>query len=74
MVPNIPPDIERIVNALRQRDMQVTGPTDKNGETVYRINEHLLTEGELRTLSTEDRLTTWEIFNYVKTRDQYRMR
>lgn len=34
---NVPLDIQQIINDLRQRDMQVTGPTPKNEELVYRI-------------------------------------
>ncbi|HWF38253.1 MAG TPA: hypothetical protein VG322_07030 [Candidatus Acidoferrales bacterium] len=71
---NMPPDIQRIIAALKQRDMQVTGPIPTNGESVYRINEHALTEGEIRTLAVEDQLTTWGIYSYVKTRDQNRTR
>lgn len=67
-------DILRIINAMRRHDMQVTGPTVKDGESVYRINEHSLTEKEMRTLATENQLTTWGIFNYVKVRDQHRIR
>jgi hypothetical protein len=74
MSQNVPPDIQRIIAALKQRDMQVTGPTSQNGESVYRINEHALTENEIRTLAVEDELTTWGIYSYVKMRDQNRMR
>ena len=74
MIPNVPPDIRQIITALRQRDMQVTGPTAKDGETVYRINEHPLTEAEMRTLAKEEQLTSWGIFAYVKMRDRNRMR
>lgn len=74
MIPNVPPDIQRIVSALKQRDMQVTGPTAQDEETVYRINEHPLTETEMRKLASDEQLTTWGIFSYIKVRDQNRMR
>ena len=54
--------------------MQVIGPTPKGEELVYRINEHSLTEAEMRTLASENQLTSWGIFNYVRLRDQNRMR
>lgn len=74
MTKSIPPDIQRIVEALRQRQMQVTGPMFKDGESVYRVNQHSVTEAELRMLANEDQLTTWGIFSYVRRRDQNRMR
>jgi hypothetical protein len=74
MIPKVPPDIQQIISALKQRDMQVTGPTAKDGETVYRVNEHALTETEMRTLASKNQLTSWGIFSYVKERDQNRMR
>lgn len=74
MAQNVAPDIQRIVATLKQRDMQVTGPTPKDGESVYRVNEHALTESEMRALATDDELTTWGIYSYVKARDQNRMR
>lgn len=74
MIPNIPPDIQLIINALRQRDIQVTGPTARDDEAIYRINEHTLTETEIRTLANNHQLSTWGIFSYVRVRDQDRMR
>jgi hypothetical protein len=70
MIPKVPPDLQQIISALKQRDMQVTGPTAKDGETVYRINEHSLTETEMRKLASDNQLTTWGIFSYVKERDR----
>jgi len=67
------PNIQQIVEALTQRQIQITGPTKKGGESVYRVNEHTLTETELRTVANEGQLTSWTIFNYVRLRDQNRM-
>lgn len=70
MAQNVAPDIERIIIALKYRQMQVTGPSTQNGDSVYRINEHALTETEMRTLASENKLTSWGIFTYVKERDR----
>jgi len=64
----VPPDIERIIQALKLHGAEVDGPTEHNEELVYRINEHNLTEHEIRFLAENDRLTTWEIYNYVRNR------
>lgn len=70
----VPIDIQQIINHAKQCEMHVTGPSTKDGESVYRINEHALTEAEMRKLATENLLTTWGIYNYVKVRGQNRMR
>jgi hypothetical protein len=67
-----PSDIERIVTALKQREIHVTGPTIENGDPTYRVNGHLLSVSELQALAGDNRLTSWEIFNYVKKRGQNR--
>jgi hypothetical protein len=59
-------DIQLIVEALRQRQIQVTGPERKGEESVYRVNEHTLMETELRTLATEDQATACEVFTTSK--------
>lgn len=69
MSDRIPADIQSIINTLNQRHVEVTGPTARNGEAVYRVNDHTLTETEMRTLAHEDQLTTWAIFDYVRRRD-----
>ena len=68
------PDIQRIIDHLKECQMHVTEPTIEDGEAVYRINEHALTEREIRKLAAENLLTTWGIFSYVRVRDQGRMR
>jgi len=65
-------DIALIVTALKQREIHVTGPTIENGDPTYRVNGHLQSIAELRSLASENRLTSWEIFSYVKKRDQHR--
>lgn len=58
MKENIAVDIRQILEGLNEHQIQVTGPTSKNGESVYRVNEHTLTERDMRRLAHEDRLTT----------------
>ena len=38
------PDVATIVQALKMHGATVDGPTERDGELVYRINEHSLTE------------------------------
>jgi hypothetical protein len=62
------PDIATIIQALKMHGATVDGPTERDGELVYRINEHSLTEHEIRFLADNGRLTTWEIYNYARNR------
>ena len=62
------PDIATIVQALKMHAASVDGPTERDGELVYRINEHSLTEHEIRFLADSGRLTAWEIYNYARNR------
>jgi hypothetical protein len=62
------PDVATIVQALKMHGAAVDGPTECDGELVYRINEHSLTEHEIRSLADSGRLTTWEIYNYARNR------
>lgn len=64
------PDIATIIHALKMHGAAVDGPTERDGELVYRINEHSLTEHEIRFLADNGRLTTWEIYNYARNRPQ----
>jgi hypothetical protein len=57
------PDIEGIIQAPKLHGATVDGPTERDGELVYHINEHSLTEREIRFLADSGRLTTWEIYN-----------
>ena len=61
-------DIATIIQALKMHGATVDGPTERDGELVYRINEHSLTEHEIRFLADSGRLTTWEIYNYARNR------
>ena len=74
MKEDTPSDVARIVAALKQREIHVAGPTIENGDSTYRINGHLLSLAELRSLASENRLTSWEILNYVKRRDENKAR
>jgi hypothetical protein len=68
MVRSGSPDVATIVQALKMHGATVDGPTEHDGELVYRINEHILTEREIRFLADSGRLTTWEIYNYARNR------
>lgn len=62
------PYIETIIQALKLNGATVDGPTERDGERVYRVNEHSLTEREIHFLTDSGRLTTWEIYNYARNR------
>jgi hypothetical protein len=68
MIEAIPSDIRTILRALEFRRMDVAGPEQVSDKTVYRVNGHALTEDELRELAREQRLTSWEIYNYIRRR------
>jgi len=61
-------DIATIIQALKMHGATVDGPTERDGELVYRINGHSLTENEIRSLADSGRLTAWEIYNYARNR------
>jgi len=61
-------DVATIVEALKMHGAAVDGPIERDGELVYRINEHSLTENEIRSLADSGRLTAWEIYNYARNR------
>jgi hypothetical protein len=65
----VPSDIEQIIQALKLQGAEVEGPTEHDEGLVYRINKHTLNEHEIRSLAQTGRLTSWEIFNYVRNRD-----
>jgi hypothetical protein len=61
-------DIDHIIRLLKLRRMGVYGPTERNGESIYQINDHTL----IRHLAEHDSLTIWGIYNYVKNRGRNR--
>ena len=63
-----PSDIQRILEAMSLRQMEVEGPTVLADKIVYYINGHTLTEDELRSLSQKQLLTSWDILNYARIR------
>jgi hypothetical protein len=65
------PDVATIVQALKIHGATVDGPTEREGELVYRINGHSLTENEIRSLADRGRLTAWEIYNYARNRPRH---
>jgi hypothetical protein len=68
MLRDVPADIQQIIQSLLLHHMQVTGPTGGDGKVVYHVNGHALTEGELRSLSQKQLLTSWDVLNYAKLR------
>lgn len=62
------PAVATIVQALKMNGATIDGPAERDGELVYRINEHNLSEHEIRFLADNSRLTTWEIYNYARNR------
>jgi hypothetical protein len=71
VVPTKSSDVATIVQALKMHGAAVDGPTKRDGELVYRINEHSLTEDEIRSLADSGRLTAWEIYNYARNRPRH---
>jgi hypothetical protein len=65
-------DIDHIIGLLKMRSMEVDGPMERNGESIYHINHHTLSEPEIRYLAERNSLTTWEIYSYVKNRSPNR--
>jgi hypothetical protein len=65
------PDVATIVQALKMHGAAVSGPTERDGKLIYRINEHSLTEQEIRFLADSGRLTAWEIYNYARNRPRH---
>jgi hypothetical protein len=70
MLEEIPSDIRSILRALEFRKMDVAGPERLAEKTVYLINGHSLTEEELRELARTQRLTSWEIYDYIRRRSR----
>jgi hypothetical protein len=64
-------DVATIVKALKMHGATVDEPTERDGELVYRINDHSLTEHEIRSLADSGRLTAWEIYNYAQNRPRH---
>jgi hypothetical protein len=67
---NILSEILSFIQTLKANHVEVTGPTQNGDSLVFRVNEHTLTEDEIRFLGRENRLTNWEIYEYVKRRDE----
>lgn len=63
-------DTERIVQALKLHGAQVDGPTEERGELSYLINNHRLTEREICSLADSGRLSSWDIYDYARSRCQ----
>ena len=61
-------DVHQIIRALQLHHMQVTGPVSSGERILYHVNGHVLTEDELRDLSSKNQLSSWDIFNYAKIR------
>lgn len=68
----VPTDIYWIIRALLIHHLEVIGPMTLNGKTVYHVNGHALTEGDLRTLSRKQLMTRWDIFHYARIRSAKR--
>ena len=64
----IPSDILSFLRVLRENNVEVTGPTQGGDVLVFYVNDHALTEQEIRHLGQSDRLTSWDIYEYIKTR------
>jgi hypothetical protein len=71
MVLPVSRDVATIVQTLKMRGAAVNGPSERDGELVYRINEHSLTENEILFLADGGRLTAWEIYNYARNRPRH---
>ena len=65
-----PLEVDHIIGLLKLRSMEVEGPTERNGESIYHINHHTLSEPEIRYLAEHNSLTTWDIYAYVKNRSR----
>lgn len=61
-------DTERIIQELKLHGAQVDGPTDENGQLCYLINNHRLNERDIHFLAENQLLTTWEIYDYARSR------
>ena len=72
MAQRVQSDTERIIQALKLHGAQVGGPMDENGETCYLINNHRLNEHEIRFLAENQRLTTWDIYEFARNRTSCR--
>jgi hypothetical protein len=68
----IPSDIRAFIQTLKENHVEVTGPTGNSVPLVFRVNEHILTGDEIRFLAHENRLTSWEIYSYVRSRAERR--
>ena len=64
--------IPSFIQTLRDRNLDVSGPIKSGNVHIYEVNGHTLTEDELRVLANNDRLTTWDIYSYVKSRTMRR--
>ena len=64
----MPVPIEQIIRLLRLHRFKVDGPRIRNGESIYRINEHTLTEREIRFLAAARQLTSSHLYEYVSRR------
>ena len=65
---DVRPSIGSLIQVLRERHLDVTGPTIAGSVHVYLVNGHTLTEDEIQFLAHDNRLTTWGIYSHVKSR------
>jgi hypothetical protein len=68
----IPSDILSFIQVLKANHVEVTGPIRDGDRLVFRVNDHSLTEDELRFLSHENCVTSWDVYAYVKRRAETR--
>jgi hypothetical protein len=61
-------DVGSFIQTLRAHRVEVTGPIRNGDCLVFRVNDHSLTEDEIRLLAHENCLTSWDIYDYVKRR------
>lgn len=70
--PSEPFDIQRIIQELRKRNMQITGPMNSGERVLYTVNGHTFAANELRELWSKNLLSSWDIFNYARVRSARR--
>lgn len=63
-------DILSFLRVLRENNVEVKGPTRKGDVLVFYLNDHVMTEQEVRFLGQADRLTSWDIYEYTKERSE----
>ena len=65
---DIESDIRSFIQNLTERHLDVSGLETTGKMRMYEVNGHTLTEEEIDFLGHIDRLTTWDVYSYVKSR------